>query len=113
MMPIQIFRFPGISLIIELEFHLVVGKWAILNPDGGQSGNPGRALPQLWQGSGGGQSSEDQIEDPVDDDGASLSIVGARGPINSHWVTPICTNSHTQTTFKIIFFFAQKMDEKK
>ena len=67
------------------------------NPDGGQSwqsGNPGRAMPQLWQGSGGGQSSEDQIEAPVDDDGASLSIVGARGPINSHWVTPICTNSH-------------------
>ena len=104
-MPIQIFRFPGISLIIDFESHLVIGKRAILNPDGGQSGNPGRALPQLWQGSGGGQSSEDQIEAPVDDDGASLSIVGARGPINSHWVTPICTNSHAELFFA---FFLKK-----
>ena len=35
-MQIQIFRFPGIGLIIELESHLVIGKRAIL-----MEGNPG------------------------------------------------------------------------
>ena len=50
---------------------------------------------RLWQG---GQSIQDQIEDPGDDDGAALTIVGAPRPNqlplgHSH----VCTQSHTPT----------------
>ena len=61
----------------------MVGNPAILMVGGQQ---------QLWQA---GQSIQDQIRGSVDDDGAALTIVGARGPINSHWVTPTSAPNHT------------------
>ena len=96
MIQIQIFRFPGIRLMIAF--------WLSRNP----AWHHPPIKPSWWASrqswwwaivasQRGGQSIQDQIEDPVDDDGAALTIVGARGPINSHWVTPICTQSHTPT----------------
>ena len=79
-------------------------SWCHHCPTSGPPPQPSRwAIRQsrLWQG---GQSIQDQIEDPGDDDGAALTIVGAPRPNqlplgHSH----VCTQSHTPTSTSFSF----------